>query len=229
MKNHTNLSVTPAGFVIDVQKSFIGASPDAFVECSCCNKGVIEVKCPHCMKERLPEEVENLCMVKDDGLWRLKRDHAYYYQVQTQLHVCKRSYCDFVVWSEMEVIQERIEVDGDFFKSFEPDVQHFFTYSILPEIIGKWYTRAPVADSSGIVPVPNPITDPQDGDDEDYEKLWCYCNQPSYGLMISCDNDSCPIIWFHGDCLRIRRPPKGKWYCPSCRKLSKAGQKKGKR
>ena len=215
--------------MIDLNKPFIGASPDAFVECSCCNQGVVEVKCPHCIKDRSPDEVDNFCMVKEDEKWRLKRDHAYFYQVQTQLHVCKMSYCDFVVWSSKTgIIEERIGVDEDFFSSLENDVQHFFIYGILPEIIGKWY--APVANSSGVVPVPKPVTDSHDSaDDEDYDKLWCYCNQPSYGFMISCDNDSCPIEWFHGDCLRIRRPPKGKWYCPSCRKLPKDSNSKNKK
>ena len=144
-----------------------------------------------------------------------------------QLHVCKMSYCDFVVWSSKTgIIEERIGVDEDFFSSLENDVQHFSIYGILPEIIGKWYTRAPVANSSGVVPVPKPVTDSRDSaDDEDYDKLWCYCNQPSYGFMISC----CPIEWFHGDCLRIRRPPKGKWYCPSCRKLPKDSNSKNKK
>lgn len=54
---------------------------------------------------------------------------------------------------------------------------------------------------------------------EDYERSWCYCNQPSYGTMIGCDNSECTIQWFHCECLRIRCPPKGKWYCPSSRKL----------
>ena len=82
-QHHANLSVTPAGFVIDLNKPFIGASPDAFVECFCCNQGVVEVKCPHCIKDRSPDEVDNFCMVKEDEKWRLKRDHAYFYQVQT--------------------------------------------------------------------------------------------------------------------------------------------------
>ncbi len=44
-------------------------------------------------------------------------------------------------------------------------------------------------------------------------------------IMVQCDNDKCTIQWFHFDCLRIRCPPKGKWYCPSCRKLPKFSMK----
>ena len=56
-------------------------------------------------------------------------------------------------------------------------------------------------------------------------KVWCYCGQPSYGNMITCEHNECNITWFHFDCLRIRCPPKGKWYCPSCRKQPKTSGK----
>ena len=32
--------------------------------------------------------------------------------------------------------------------------------------------------------------------------------------MIFCDNDDCPIQWFHTSCLKMKRVPKGKWFCP---------------
>ena len=44
---------------------------------------------------------------------------------------------------------------------------------------------------------------------EDMSKLWCYCNEPSFGEMIQCDNEKYTIKWFHFDCLRIRCPMKG--------------------
>ena len=36
----------------------------------------------------------------DNGEWKLMREHAYYYQVQVQLNVCKLEYGDFVLWTE---------------------------------------------------------------------------------------------------------------------------------
>ena len=44
--------------------------------------------------------------------------------------------------------------DDTVYKEVMEDICHFFKYGILPEIIGKWYTRKPVADSSGIVTTP---------------------------------------------------------------------------
>lgn len=48
------------------------------------------------------------------------------------------------------------------------------------------------------------------------EPTYCSCNQVSYGEMIGCDNDECPIEWFHFNCVNLTTKPKGKWYCPDC-------------
>lgn len=49
------------------------------------------------------------------------------------------------------------------------------------------------------------------------EPTYCLCQQVSYGEMICCDNDKCPIEWFHFSCVDLHHKPKGKWYCPKCR------------
>ena len=55
----------------------------------------------------------------------------YYYQVQTQIHICWREYCDFMVWSEKDdTLVERVPADSDFFDNIAGDLQHFFVYGI---------------------------------------------------------------------------------------------------
>uniref|UniRef100_A0A673J0N5 Inhibitor of growth protein n=1 Tax=Sinocyclocheilus rhinocerous TaxID=307959 RepID=A0A673J0N5_9TELE len=49
------------------------------------------------------------------------------------------------------------------------------------------------------------------------EPTYCLCEQVSFGQMIGCDNDECPIEWFHFSCVGLNHKPKGKWYCPKCR------------
>lgn len=49
------------------------------------------------------------------------------------------------------------------------------------------------------------------------EPTYCLCEQVSFGEMIGCDNDECPIEWFHFSCVSLHHKPKGKWYCPKCR------------
>ena len=118
------------------------------------------------------------------------------YQVQLQLHVCDVSYADFVVWTESTVAIERIDKDNEFVTNVLENVKNFFVYGVLPEIVGKWYTRGPVADPSGVVSLPttSASTTMEPGENEnDNGRSWCFCNQPSYGEMIMCDHKNCTI------------------------------------
>ncbi|KAJ4369034.1 hypothetical protein N0V83_006116 [Neocucurbitaria cava] len=52
---------------------------------------------------------------------------------------------------------------------------------------------------------------------------YCTCREPDDGqLMIQCDNDACPVQWFHGRCVGILDRREGlvgekRWYCLQCR------------
>ena len=63
--------------------------------------------------------------------------------------------------------------------------------------------------SNGDVPIVDMPVDPN-------EPTYCLCQQVSYGEMIGCDNQDCPIEWFHFPCMALTSKPKGKWYCPKC-------------
>jgi len=56
------------------------------------------------------------------------------------------------------------------------------------------------------------------------EKLYCFCQCPydEVSEMIACDAQDCAIEWFHFECVGIMDPPKGKWFCPDCRKKAAA-------
>ena len=65
------------------------------------------------------------------------------------------------------------------------------------------------------------ISEPASSSSSSYDvHRYCYCQQPEGSEeMIGCDNPSCSIEWFHTSCLKLKRVPKGKWYCPDCRIL----------
>jgi inhibitor of growth protein 3 len=50
------------------------------------------------------------------------------------------------------------------------------------------------------------------------EPRYCICHDVSYGEMVGCDNPNCKTEWFHYGCVGITEPPRGKWFCPDCRK-----------
>lgn len=49
------------------------------------------------------------------------------------------------------------------------------------------------------------------------ETTYCICQQISYGEMIFCENDTCPIEWFHFSCVDLTAKPKGRWYGHFCK------------
>ncbi len=72
---------------------------------------MIEVKCPHYVKEGLPEDddVPSFCMTKENAEWKLKRNYTYFYQLQLQMSVCDVNYGDFLVRTKKEYAVERIK------------------------------------------------------------------------------------------------------------------------
>ncbi len=96
----------------------------------------------------------------------------------------------------------------------------FFNLCILPELVGRWYSR-PISSGNVAINSPEPSSD--------MIKVYCYCKQPEdERQMIACDNPACSIEWFHVDCLKIKTVPKGKWFCPNCRVLPEFKIKKKK-
>lgn len=227
VERHINLIVTDRGLVVHPRYPHLGASPDGYVKCHCCGSGVIEIKCPFSCRDRsFLESVgdRNFCLVRsEDDNFVLKKQHSYFYQVQLQMKLCDVKFCDFVIWRTDELVVNRIMRDDDFLKEAIDKATVFFKYGILPELVGKWYTRPP--------PVLSSETEPVDlstkGEEvTDSEKTWCYCKQVESGKMIMCESEHCKIVWFHFECLKITTAPKRKWFCPDCRKENLA--KKGK-
>ncbi len=102
MKGHEKFSVANSGLCINPQWPHIGASPDGKVNCKCCGKGVLEIKCPYCIRNEdltsIVGDKKGFCLSKDsEGNLRLNQSHSYYYQIQTQIFVCYVTYCDLVV------------------------------------------------------------------------------------------------------------------------------------
>ncbi|CAC5396060.1 unnamed protein product [Mytilus coruscus] len=202
------------------------------VTCDCCGQAVVEIKCPFCKKHDSLENVsddKNFYLKKDnDGNLKLDTKHMYYYQVQTQLGVCQMESGYFVVWTEKDLHIEQIVFNNELWKEICDKSKHLFITAILPELIGKFYSRLPNRQPLKPV-VNNNLCEKESKSKDNEEELWCFCAQVESGKMIYCDNEECPIQWFHYTCLGISCAPRGKWYCPDCRKLSKFRRKRGKK
>ena len=143
-------------------------------------------------------KIREFLMTKQKGKWSLWREHSYFYQVQAQINICSFEFGDFVLWTEDGIMVERIARDREFYEEAMKNIEHVFVYSVLADIIGKWYTHSPIANSAGVVIPPDHQMDVENGSqvdlsEDDDEGPWCYCEQPSSGNMTCCDNKACTI------------------------------------
>ena len=127
---------------------FLHATPSFLCSCDCCGLGCGEVKCPFCIDSLDFESYvlkKSSCLEKIEFDFILKKDHDYYHQVQQQLHTTTHNYCDFVVYAfnnnSAKFICERILPNYSFWETQVPKQSLFWHTCILPEILGKWYTR----------------------------------------------------------------------------------------
>jgi hypothetical protein len=106
MKAHgVEVCLSPSGLCVSEQYSFIGATPDAIVKITGSPLIALEVKTvydksgvPRMIKD-LVSERKGFYIVKDNGQLTLKKNHPYYYQVQSQLLVLDLQLANFVVYA----------------------------------------------------------------------------------------------------------------------------------
>ena len=143
---HENISVRGSGLSRSEVYPYLGASPDGILECSCCETiFVIESKCRiKATKMPLTELAisdDSFCMEYVIGEYILKKDHAYYYQVQLQMFSTQAKACYFLVYSKEASLCQAILFDEVFFAEKVPVAKNFIGYTILPELLGRWYSR----------------------------------------------------------------------------------------
>ena len=201
--------------IVDKEHPWLHATPDFMASCSCCGDGCGEVKCPDSIKNgdfQTYISKKTSCLEMVNGKLRLKRNHQYYYQTQQHLHITKLMYCNFVVFAfnvnnQPVIFYERIFPDYTLWESLQPKLTTFWRICILPEILGRWYTRKCHMPSLVQVLVSS------------NDNAICYCRKVTEEQTITCSNAKCPYMKFHPSCLRSSDHVPKIWYCPTCRLL----------
>ncbi|CAI6373581.1 unnamed protein product [Macrosiphum euphorbiae] len=112
--------VSSCGLIIDQSIPYFAASPDGLIGDDC----LVEVKCPYSAKDYTTivdaindKKIKFLKINKKSDVPELKRTHDYYYQIQGQLHISKKMYCYFVVFSENWIHIEKIVYNDEFWQN----------------------------------------------------------------------------------------------------------------
>ena len=146
---HENFILLDSGLVLHPNYPFLGATLDGIANCDCCGTVIVEIKCPYCKRDSKVDETVD-CLEVRDGELTLSNKHGYYYQVQCQLLVTEQEYCDFIVWTQADFFQERIQIDTEFCNMLVDKSKDFFIKAVLPELVGKMYSRPMPALTSSV-------------------------------------------------------------------------------
>uniref|UniRef100_A0A672J7X2 YqaJ viral recombinase domain-containing protein n=1 Tax=Salarias fasciatus TaxID=181472 RepID=A0A672J7X2_SALFA len=130
-RHHSGSEVTQCGFFINPKFPEVGASPDGLVQCNCCGRGCIEIKCSYKYRDLTVSEAcsrsdRDFCLELHEGEIRLKPEHPYYKQVQTQIFVTETEYCDFIVWTKKDFAVVRVAPDAELWAALLEKAEQFF-------------------------------------------------------------------------------------------------------
>jgi len=145
-RRHQEFLVTKSGFLINPSWPFLGASPDGAVYDPSDHDhpyGFLEIKCPYSVRDKTPLEAAAdssfYCTIGDGDLV-LKRSHSYYSQIQGQMAIGERTWCDFVVYTSKGLNVQRIQFDHQYWTDNLPKLLSFYNNCIAPECVSPLHS-----------------------------------------------------------------------------------------
>ena len=135
-EEETGRKIKNCGLFIDVANPFLCTSPDGLIG----DDGLIEIKCPYSARNvsTLIEISQNHNIglkYNPNGEAFLPTKHKYFYQIQGQLAITGRSWCDLYFWCPKDTVVIRIRKDEAFWEKILPKLKSFYMDCILPEIV----------------------------------------------------------------------------------------------
>lgn len=98
MESKLGIKIIPCGLFVDNNLPYLAASPDGLIG----NNSIVEIKYTASIKDYTPEEAfrekKLKCVTNNNGK-HLKVSHAYYHQIQGQLHITNKKFCFFCIWT----------------------------------------------------------------------------------------------------------------------------------
>lgn len=134
---HNDFKFRECGLFVHPDKPYLGASPDLLVECVCCGPGVVEIKCPFSITHESPsaENLNYICTKEGATMPTLKQNHAYFAQIQGQMALTRRKYCDFFVYTHKGYFMQRIYFDNNHWCELLLNLEYFFRNYLAEELV----------------------------------------------------------------------------------------------
>lgn len=191
VNRHYNFSIQQCGAKIPVEYPFLIASTDGEVDCDCCGKGILEIKCTKFENED-EEDVPP----------------AHYDQMQHYL-LClgpDYKYADYVVWHVNGATRKRVFADPARQQQILAKTELFSRNVVIPEPMGRYFSSLKSM-FSGLSVLPR---------DDSISPVICYCQKPAQPPTVKCMGKRCTFVQFHLKCVSLKTIPQ-KWLCLECK------------
>ena len=113
--------------------------PDLLIECSCCGKGVLEIKCPHSLLNEVPTAKNLPYLQLYNGQTVLKRKLQYFAQVQGQMALTNRNWYHFFIYTQKGQHVGRIHFDPEYWLKLEENLTLFYTMYFAANLVSFPY------------------------------------------------------------------------------------------
>lgn len=143
IEEHTEEEVRVCGLFIDPTHPYLCTSPDALVG----SQGLVEIKCPYSalktktIKEAAVKHNIGVKLNPETNELFLPESFPYYYQIQAQLAITDREWCDLFLWSPSDNKPIRVNRKREFWDRIQPLLSVFYLEVLLPEIIDSRINR----------------------------------------------------------------------------------------
>ena len=137
MKEHTNFTVSNCGLYLHSELPYVGGSPDGIVNCDCCGRACLEIKCPFSINYTSPTnpDIKLPYLVKNENdKLTINKRHRYFTQCQVQMGVTnlKKSY--FLVWSPHGHVLDCISFDAELWDCMKKKFYEYYNDYYLKSI-----------------------------------------------------------------------------------------------
>lgn len=131
----TSNQVVRCGLFISLDQPYLAASPDGLVQLLT----VLEVKCPYSIRDSIITSESLPYLEMKNNALHLKANSNYYYQVQTQMYVTGRDFCDFVIWTKNDYKCISVKKNDVIInKEIIPRAKDFFDKYMVPALAEKY-------------------------------------------------------------------------------------------
>ena len=153
-KKHKDIKYQDPGMTILATHPFISVTPDLEIDCACHGPGLVEIKCPASLIGKVPQKDNYKHLEARECENKLRKSSEYYFQLQGQMAVTKRNYCDFFVFTTEGYHLERIKFDNVCWTDMLHNLSLFWTKFVAPEIL---FGRLEQFNSLDLCKIPKPV------------------------------------------------------------------------